>query len=269
MRAEQIAQYIDSGESTIPNSIILSAQKEADLTVKPGGRALTFKRHPRAFLILDGQHRVFGFTKAKTDLRVPVIIYDNLTRQQETRLFIDINTKQKPVPNELLLDIKQLADIESDEESRLRDMFDAFNSNQDSILIGLLSPSERVPGKLSRVSFNSACKPILPVLGSRPADELYEIFNAYLAAFARGLDKLQHREMLLSPYGFRAIMGFFPDVAARVKGRFSGEYTADNFADVLEDVFANVTKPQLVSAKNSARLMQEVLSRALTRGFRL
>ena len=34
---------------------------------------------PEAFLILDGQHRVYGFSLAKTSLRVPVVIYNNLT----------------------------------------------------------------------------------------------------------------------------------------------------------------------------------------------
>jgi DGQHR domain-containing protein len=268
-RANQIAQYIDSGLSTIPNSIVLSAQPEAELQVKPGGRALTFRHRPKAFLVLDGQHRVWGFAKAKSELRVPVVIYDGLTRQQETRLFIDINTKQKPVPNELLLDIKQLADIENEEETRLRDIFDLFNVERDSILLGLLSPSEKAPGKLSRVTFNAACRPILPYLGERLPEELYRILNAYLGAFVSGLDKIRYREMLLTPYGFRGIVGFFPEVASRVKGRFSGEYTPDNFADILSDVFANTSKPQLSKVKGNTKEIQETLSTALTKGFRL
>jgi len=268
-RAQAIADYIDSGETTIPNSIILSAQNEAAFGVKRGGRALSFVRHPKAFLILDGQHRVYGFTMAKTDLRVPVIIYSGLTRQQEIRLFIDINTKQKPVPNELLLDIKRLADIENDEESLLRDIFDLFNKENDSILLGLMSPSERISGKLSRVSFNSSCKPILPSLGDRSPDELYEILNAYLSAFASGLDRINYREIMLTPYGFKAIMGFFPDVASRVKGQYSAEYSTENFADLLQDMFNNITKSQLSNTKNSAKGMQDVFKRALARGFRL
>ncbi len=42
------------------------------------------------------------FSKARTKLRVPVVVYNGLTKQQESKLFIDINTKQRPVPNELL-----------------------------------------------------------------------------------------------------------------------------------------------------------------------
>ena len=115
-RAQQIADYIDLGFGTIPTSIVLSAQASANLKIIGSGKTLEFTEHPKAFLILDGQHRVFGFSLAKTALRVPVVIYNNLTPRDESRLFIDINTKQRPVPNELLLDIKRLAEYQSEVE---------------------------------------------------------------------------------------------------------------------------------------------------------
>ncbi|WP_439688102.1 DGQHR domain-containing protein [Cupriavidus necator] len=90
-RAEDIARYIDSGEGTIPGSIILSAQEDADLKVLQG-KTLEFSAVPRAFLVLDGQHRVYGFRMATTAFRVPVVIYSGLTPVEEARLFIDINT---------------------------------------------------------------------------------------------------------------------------------------------------------------------------------
>jgi DGQHR domain-containing protein len=109
-RAREIAAYIDSGVGTIPSSIVLSAQPEAELQYNRPNRTLSFKRNSRAFLILDGQHRVYGFRLAKSKLRVPVVIYNGLTRTDEARLFMDINTKQRPVPNELILDIKRMAE---------------------------------------------------------------------------------------------------------------------------------------------------------------
>ncbi|WP_114943502.1 DGQHR domain-containing protein [Microvirga calopogonii] len=268
-RAEQIASYIDNGEASIPSAIVLSAQPEAELTIKPGGRALTFRQHPKAFLILDGQHRVYGFSLAKSHLRVPVIIFNGLTRREETRLFIDINTKQRPVPNELLLDIKHLADIETSEETILRDVFDMFNAEPESVLRGLLSPNEKARGKLSRVSFNAGIKPILPLLAGRDAEELFSILNGYVTAFAAGLEDLRYRELLITPLGFKGIMAFFPEVASRVKDRFRSEYTSDNFADVLNDVFRNVTKQQLSSAKGSHKPIHEALSKALSKSFSL
>jgi DGQHR domain-containing protein len=114
-RAQQTAEYIDNGLGTIPNSIILSAQSEAMLKVVGRGKTLEFRDTQKSFLILDGQHRVYGFSLAKTSLRVPVVVYNGLSCKDESRLFIDINTKQRRVPNELLLDIKQLAEYETEQ----------------------------------------------------------------------------------------------------------------------------------------------------------
>jgi DGQHR domain-containing protein len=103
-RAKQIADYIDAGFGTVPTSIVLSAQEVAHLAYNRTARTVSFEVNRKSFLILDGQHRVYGFALAKSELRVPVVIYNNLTRVEESRLFIDINTTQRPVPNELLLD---------------------------------------------------------------------------------------------------------------------------------------------------------------------
>ena len=92
-RARDIAAYIDSGTGTIPSSIVLSAQPEAELQYNRPNRTLSFARIPRAFLILDGQHRVYGFRLATSKLRVPVVIYNGLSRTEEARLFMDINTR--------------------------------------------------------------------------------------------------------------------------------------------------------------------------------
>ena len=139
-RAKQIAEYIDEGLGTIPNSIVLSAQNDAELKVIGRGKTIQFRNIQKAFLILDGQHRVYGFSLARTSLRVPVVIYNGLSKRDESRLFIDINTKQRPVPNELLLDIKNLAEYENDDEHQLRELYDLFNSKTSSPLLGLMTP---------------------------------------------------------------------------------------------------------------------------------
>ena len=54
-------------------------------------------------VIIDGQHRVYGFKISETKIRVPVIIYDGLNRRDESRLFIDINYKQRGVPSGVIV----------------------------------------------------------------------------------------------------------------------------------------------------------------------
>jgi DGQHR domain-containing protein len=185
-RAQQIADYIDVGFGTIPTSIVLSAQQAAELRVIGRGKTLEFRDTPKAFLILDGQHRVYGFSLAKTSLRVPVVIYNNLSPKDESRLFIDINTKQRPVPNELLLDIKKLAEYETKVEHLLGEVFDLFNSDPESPLLGLLSAHERTNNKISRVTFNAGLKQLLSIFGGTDVHGIYDALSSYITAFIAG-----------------------------------------------------------------------------------
>jgi DNA sulfur modification protein DndB len=119
---------------------------------------LEYASAPGAFLVLDGQHRLFSMRYTERDYPFGVAIYAGLTTQQEVRLFIDINTKQKGVPTALLLDIKHLAGAETTIEEKLRRLFDYVSGNSNSPLSGLLSPAATKPGLVSRVSFNTALK---------------------------------------------------------------------------------------------------------------
>jgi DGQHR domain-containing protein len=215
-RAQDIADYIDSGFGTIPSSIILSAQPEAKLQYVRKARTLRFRKSSRSFLIIDGQHRVYGFHLARETLRVPVVIYNNLSRAEECRLLIDINTKQRPVPPELLLDIKRLAETEDDVEALLRDVFDMFDQEHSSPLLGLLSPSERRKGKLSRVTFNAALKSIWTAFAESDPDFVYKVLSAYLSACLAGLRIHNAEANIINPTLFKALILLFPNVAERV-----------------------------------------------------
>jgi len=268
-RAEEIAHYIDNEVGTIPNSIVLSAQPAAELKIVGKGKTLEFTDTPGAFLILDGQHRVYGFSKAKTSLRVPVVIYDGLSRKDETRLFIDINTKQRPVPSQLLLDIKKLADIEDESESILREVFDYFDQSLDSALAGHMSPSESVKNKISRVTFNLATKPLLEVFSGRDSRGIYNILNAYLAAVDGEISKKTSTPLLAKPVVFRAFMGVFRYVAQRVADKYDSRYTESNFAEILAPLFANLPLKRLESPGTSWVALRDYLEDRLKSKLKL
>jgi DGQHR domain-containing protein len=213
VRAQHIADYIDNGMGTIPTAIILSAQQESEFEYIGKSTTVRFNVLPKSFLILDGQHRVYGFSMAKENVRVPVIIYNGLTRREESRLFIDINTKQRPVPQELLADIKALAEYENESEAYLREIYDSFNTSSSSALFGKLSPSEKATNKISRVTFNAAVKPITTIFGDKESEEVYQILNDYLITMFIGFKKRGLENRILNPYVFRAIVSVFPDVA--------------------------------------------------------
>jgi DGQHR domain-containing protein len=266
-RAQDIAAYIDSGLGTIPSSIVLSAQPAANLLYNGNKRTLSFDRNPRAFLILDGQHRVYGFRLASSRLRVPVVIYNELTRTEEARLFMDINTKQRPVPNELILDIKRMAETESNSEALMRDVFDAFDARPESPLFGLMSPYERKKGKISRVTFNSAVKPILESFSGVGPETVYDVLNAYLQSCVTGLRDSDLSGMITNPTLFKALMLLFPIVAERVHDRHPGQYTVGHFDEILKLMFQRVRKSTLANPGKSAASLVDALRKGLQTGF--
>lgn len=156
------------------------------------------------------------------------------------RLFIDINTKQRPVPPQLLLDIKRLADIESETEQLLRDVFDSFDTEDDSALAGLMSPSEAARNKITRVTFNQSVKPLLGLFPGKSGFEIYCILNAYLCAVVAEIAKKSPQPLIAKPVVFRALMGFFRQVAQRMVDRFGSDYSASNFQSIVEPVFTNM-----------------------------
>ena len=181
-RARDIARYLDENRGSIPSAIILSAQDKAKLHFDKQTAKITFSVVKDSFLVIDGQHRLFGLIEAKNYYNIPVIIFTELNTASEVSLFIDINTTQKGVPSALLLDIKQLAGKETKREELQRELFDRLNEN--SPLAGLLSSSKSVAGKVSRTAFNEATTVIFETgpLSEQNIDLIYKGVKNYLEA---------------------------------------------------------------------------------------
>ncbi len=266
-RAQEIADYIDSGFGTIPSAVVLSAQQAAEFQVVGNGKSIEFSIEPKSFLVLDGQHRIYGFSLAKTSLRVPVVVYNGLSREQEARLFIDINTKQRPVPNELLLDIRQLAAAESDDEQMLRQIFDLFDTSPNSALAGKMSKSTKASGKLSRVTFNLAFKPLIPVFSGADVDAIYGATNSYINAAVHGLNQLNCSQAITNPIVFRSFMIVFTEAAQRVNDRHGKKYSTDNFFDILSPIFEGIKASAFTKPGTSVTNFAAVLSKKLKTDF--
>ena len=260
-RAQEIADYIDAG-GTIPSSVVLSAQSDSEFRSVDRSKTAAFKFSPHSFLIIDGQHRVFGFAKAKTAFRVPVVIYDNLSKEQEARLFIDINTKQRPVSKELLLAIKSLANSESDIEAKLGQIFDRFDTDPKSALIGMTSSTRKAAGKLDRVTFNVGVRPHLSIFEGRETSYIFNILNAYFHAVMFGLNRKEVPSGIGKKTTFRAFCEIFPDIVQRVQDKFGGKYTTDNFSAVMAPVFS-LKSTTFVRPPKSISDMAESMKKAM------
>ena len=268
-RAKEIAKYIDSGFGTTPCAVILSAQPRAHLRYDRESGLLRFRKDPGAFLIIDGQHRIFGFHMAKRKIKVPVVVYNKLTRAQECQLFMDINTKQRPVPQELLLDIRRLSESETAAEALLHDVFDLFAKREDSALKGLLSPAERRKGTISRVTFNAAMKPLERIFQEASAEDVYTALNRYLTVCVEGLRLQKAQENLVNPTLFKALLLLFPDIAERVAERGGGDLRVESFQQILLPMFRRLKKSELPKPGAGHLAMREHFRKTLAAGFSL
>lgn len=218
-RANDIADYLADGSGSIPSNIVLSAQSNAEFEYESRAKTISFQRKPSAFLVLDGQHRLWGYHKCSVRHRVPVAIYDKLSRADEAKLFIDINTTQRGVPAALLLDIKELANIESAHDHTLRNIFDKLNSDAQSPLVGRLSNAKSLPNRISRVTFNRALTPVLKSGFALEAthEDRYRLILNYLNALDA---EIPNKNLLVKSAYFEAIFGVFDEVIQNSIGTF-------------------------------------------------
>lgn len=210
-RADDIASYLAAGTGSIPSNIVLSAQPNAEFQYNRKTKSVGFARESSAFLVLDGQHRLWGYQKCSVRHRVPVAIYEGLSRSEETKLFIDINTTQRGVPAALLLDIKELADVEDAKEHTLRQIFDRLNSDAKSPVAGKLSASKSLANRISRVTFNRAVRPILTsgVALDAGAENRYKLILNFLNAWDA---ELPEKSLLLRSAFFESIFDLFGEI---------------------------------------------------------
>lgn len=119
-RLKEIQKYVDEG-GIFPNSIVLNLDCGKDcLRFNPitqkgkednGTNAVLGILHlPTRFksaFIIDGQHRLYGFSDTKyiDKATVPVIAFENLDEITQADMFVDINSKQKNVRANLLADL--------------------------------------------------------------------------------------------------------------------------------------------------------------------
>lgn len=112
-RLTEVQGFIKKG-GYFPNSIIISidtngrglrfdaASMRAERSISKLGLLHLPKRYRSAYII-DGQHRLYGYSDspyAKTN-SIPVVAFVDLDRQEQIKLFMDINENQKAVPKGL------------------------------------------------------------------------------------------------------------------------------------------------------------------------
>lgn len=181
-RLLEVRKFINEG-GYFPNSLIISIDSDGkgvqflpagpknDGAISRIGTLLIPKRYHSAYII-DGQHRLYGYsdTKYASTNTIPVVAFVDLDRNEQIKLFMDINENQKAVPKSLrvTLNADMLWDSESktDQRQALRSKIAQMLGEQstsplrDRIIVGEGDPTpkkcitvEAIQTALKRTSF--------------------------------------------------------------------------------------------------------------------
>lgn len=107
-RIEDISQFLSRNVSRLSNNIILAFESNVELNEEK--TELTIPIEYCSAWIVDGQHRLFGFTRTtycqeEKKYDIPIVAFINLPSFEQTRMFIDINNNQKKMDRTLLSDL--------------------------------------------------------------------------------------------------------------------------------------------------------------------
>lgn len=131
-RLSEIQKFVNTG-GYFPNSIIISIDTNGrKLQFDPSGDKiencvsrlgiLHLPKKYRSAYIIDGQHRLYGYSDsvfARTN-SIPVVAFEDLDRQEQIKLFMDINENQKAVPKTLRVTLNADMLWESDDYNERR-----------------------------------------------------------------------------------------------------------------------------------------------------
>jgi DGQHR domain-containing protein len=147
-RIKDIAQFLRSG-GFFPNAVILNFKRKIRFDIiKPeddSGIAvgeITLPNTYKSAWIIDGQHRLFSYTELDDEdpqPPLPFLAFENIAVADETKIFADINSKQKSVSRKLLDEITGEIKIEStNKREQIRAIasrsFDLMRDNDDGPL---------------------------------------------------------------------------------------------------------------------------------------
>lgn len=119
-RLKGITKFIDEG-GYFPNSIIINfAEPKENVKVsfdhihkeKASDSEFGLLNIPNAYgiaYIIDGQHRVYGYSNSKyKDVHtVPVVAFQDMTSEDQLKIFMEINENQKSVSKNLRIDLEE------------------------------------------------------------------------------------------------------------------------------------------------------------------
>ncbi len=123
-RINSISSFLEESNQSFPNNILVSYRGEEALEFEPYEENfeanmignvpgnLSFYKCPGTFHVIDGQHRLFGYTgldknsEIRNEHRLIVTVFEGLKVEDEAKLFLEINNEAKAVNPALIMEIE-------------------------------------------------------------------------------------------------------------------------------------------------------------------
>lgn len=193
-RLDAINKFLEEDKGYFPNSIIISLdsgkkkklefQESSNIcsTIADVGFLYLPKRYRSAYII-DGQHRLYGYanSKYKTTNTIPVVAFENLDRNEQVKLFMQINENQKAVSknlrNTLNADLLWNSENYLEQMTALRSRIAIFlGEDRASALYGKISVGEDKKVITTQQIDNAIKKSVFLGKASKDKIEKYSIF---------------------------------------------------------------------------------------------
>lgn len=281
---QEISEHVGQKKGLLPTSIIVGTKDKSKLTVEkeagPDGAALYYMMIPstekellqyaNTVDISDGQHRVFAFSDTyrspelkDTDIyEVPVSFY--ITPQLRTRqdLFYTTNAKQKPVPPNLLMWLRDKLDLLSKTEVEYLPLVRLLNSENISPLKG------RIIMSAEKISRGYKAKEIVKILNKAKISEIgpntnqnisdsqmVVIISKYLSGWEKRYQlefSKPRQDTMTKISGLRYILRllpFFTEISYNDQRMFDSDFVVETIKDL--EAAIGVTEKETVFSKNT------------------
>jgi DGQHR domain-containing protein len=246
-RLKEIGEFIKHPSSLIPNNIVINLNPEVAVQKHSNGNTgtLVFPDEVGKYgYILDGQHRLKGFEYADgIDFDLAVIAMHNADKHKAGKVFVDINTNQRPADKRLIFNIREAIGDLPNQQERAGAIVEDLDTLEESPLSGKIARFEDDTRRWVRaptlIGWISKIVDVGGDLAGRSRNEQTEILISYLNAVKEMWpDAYANRTeyYVWYPSGIQVVLEIFPNVYKRVMVKYGSMFTKENFMDRMEPI---------------------------------
>lgn len=240
-RVSNIAKYIDSNHS-LPLNILVSLEK-GKYEIKDD--ELILKNDSDVGWIIDGQHRVAGAHRSKTEIILPVVALLEIDLKDQINQFVTINREAKGVPSSLYYDLLKYLPIGTPaERAKLRaaDISQILKNDEQSPFFNRVivtkSPKQ---GQISLTTFTNNVSSLVHenkgIITTYPLKDQVRIIDNYFKGIQNTFPVFFNKidTVFFKTTGFGALFRVFITVFSASLRDYSG-FTVANITDILNKV---------------------------------